>query len=271
MTCQIRSLVTALLIVIPAIVPIRVAAEEYRKWADVTGKFTTEAKLLGANDGTVQLEKKSGSIVTVAIPKLSVSDREYLRLRAEPTKNDAWRTDMDVFMRSLFTCVQQQPDIPTQLVNNTLVTKFDIVRDGRPIYRIYEGHVGEWRTTQGYINELLDDGKFSWQATVGQIKDSQQQPGKVVVMVPIPKSQPPQGWGVDTTAIGFYLTKEDAAARGIRVGSKIQFSGTLKKDPNDKVLTRVTAFHGIGDKAGESFLKIGIDAQNATVERVTND
>ncbi|MGB6043618.1 MAG: SHD1 domain-containing protein, partial [Pirellulales bacterium] len=49
-----------------------------RKWSDVGGRFSIEAELLGVSAGKVRLRKSDGSVVTVALEKLSQADREFI-------------------------------------------------------------------------------------------------------------------------------------------------------------------------------------------------
>ena len=60
------------------------ADEQMRKWRDKSGRFEVEAKLVKRVDGQVQLLKKDGRAVTVAISALSDADQKYLKeLEAE--------------------------------------------------------------------------------------------------------------------------------------------------------------------------------------------
>jgi hypothetical protein len=57
---------------------------EARTWTDATGKHTTEAEFVEAKGGKVTLRKKDGSVVTIALERLSRGDRKYVadRVRA---------------------------------------------------------------------------------------------------------------------------------------------------------------------------------------------
>ena len=52
---------------------------QFRVWTDITGKFKTEAALVGFHDGTVRLRKEDGSFVSLPIKKLSQADQDCVR------------------------------------------------------------------------------------------------------------------------------------------------------------------------------------------------
>ena len=52
-----------------------------RTWSDTSGAYSVEATLVGVKEGSVQLLKEDGSIICVPIPRLSRTDREYVRIR----------------------------------------------------------------------------------------------------------------------------------------------------------------------------------------------
>jgi hypothetical protein len=54
-------------------------ADEFRTWTSADGNFTLEAKLLGAENGNVRLERRNGAVITVPLTKLSEADAEYVR------------------------------------------------------------------------------------------------------------------------------------------------------------------------------------------------
>jgi len=62
-----------------------------RTWTDTTGKFGVEAQFIDIKDGKVQLKKKSGSVLSVPLEKLSEGDRGYLTQTIEQTIPDEWR------------------------------------------------------------------------------------------------------------------------------------------------------------------------------------
>jgi hypothetical protein len=53
-------------------------SQQFRKWKDTSGKFEVEATLVTKDDAKVVLKKKDGSLITVAINKLSAGDRKFL-------------------------------------------------------------------------------------------------------------------------------------------------------------------------------------------------
>ena len=48
-----------------------------RTWSDATGKFQIEAELVKVEDGHAVLKKSDGSLVRIALDKLSLADRLY--------------------------------------------------------------------------------------------------------------------------------------------------------------------------------------------------
>ena len=52
------------------------AAEEFRTWADSTGKFKVKAKFVEVTDGKVALEREDGSHVSIPLERLSEADRK---------------------------------------------------------------------------------------------------------------------------------------------------------------------------------------------------
>lgn len=55
-----------------------VSGEEFRRWSDVTGRFTIQARLITVDGNLAILEQKDGTKVAVEIEKLSPQDRSYL-------------------------------------------------------------------------------------------------------------------------------------------------------------------------------------------------
>ncbi len=55
-----------------------------RKWTDNTGKYSVEAELVEVKGDKVVLKKSTGSVITLAIGRLSKADREYLQSLAKP-------------------------------------------------------------------------------------------------------------------------------------------------------------------------------------------
>jgi hypothetical protein len=62
-----------------------------RTWTDSTGNYRVEADLIGFNDATAVLKKKSRQLVAVPIEKLSKEDRDYLESKeaAEQARQSA--------------------------------------------------------------------------------------------------------------------------------------------------------------------------------------
>ncbi len=54
-------------------------AEDFRRWSDVTGKFTVEARLIRVEGETVILEGKDGVKLAIEVNNLSPQDRQYLQ------------------------------------------------------------------------------------------------------------------------------------------------------------------------------------------------
>jgi hypothetical protein len=54
------------------------AVTETRTWTDVTGKFTVRAQFVNFDDQTVQLRRDDGSIVGVAVDRLSQADQKFV-------------------------------------------------------------------------------------------------------------------------------------------------------------------------------------------------
>ena len=63
------------------------AATGPRTWSDTTGKFRIEAELVSVKDGTVNLKKKDGEVVSVPLGKLSKADQEFVS-KAESRSGD---------------------------------------------------------------------------------------------------------------------------------------------------------------------------------------
>lgn len=62
-----------------------------RKWTDNTGKYSVEAELVQVRDDEVTLRKRSGSVITVPIARLSEVDRRYLESLKKPESNQSTR------------------------------------------------------------------------------------------------------------------------------------------------------------------------------------
>ncbi|MGI8978369.1 MAG: SHD1 domain-containing protein [Pirellulaceae bacterium] len=60
------------------------AASGLRTWSDTTGKFRIEAELVNLEDGSVNLKKKSGEVVSVPLAKLSKADQEFVAKAESP-------------------------------------------------------------------------------------------------------------------------------------------------------------------------------------------
>ena len=80
-----RWALTLLLLAVACLSPRCLAEEKIRKWTDSTGTFEIQAKLLKHVNGSVQLLKSDGLVITVPETKLSEADRKYLQSRT--TKN----------------------------------------------------------------------------------------------------------------------------------------------------------------------------------------
>ena len=61
---------------------------ESREWSDITGKYTTRAKLIASDGRAVQLLKNDGSKVVVPLSRLSPADRDWLAARDIPLQPD---------------------------------------------------------------------------------------------------------------------------------------------------------------------------------------
>lgn len=55
--------------------------EPYKTWTDSTGKFSVEARFVRFDAGTVNLQTKSGKIITLDIKRLCRSDQDYIMNR----------------------------------------------------------------------------------------------------------------------------------------------------------------------------------------------
>lgn len=80
--------------------------------------------------------------------------------------------------------------------------------------------------------------------------------------------KPPHDWQINTKAIGFYTKDADLQAKKVSVGTRIVFAGTLAKTPDDFAGTGVTAYHGVGKKAGTNFIALRPDTTNISIVRV---
>ena len=176
-------------------------------------------------------------------------------------------SDFTQFLKELHACIERCPAPTGPELQSTLITKFKIVRDGEPIYEIYDGTVG--RTTQAEINKLVGAGTFQWEGVVSEVKPSQQKPGFSIVYVPLPDiGKPPHDWQIDTKAIGFYTKDADLQTQKVAVGTRIVFAGTLAKNPDDFAGSGVTAYHGVGTKAGTNFIALRPDTAKISIIRV---
>lgn len=55
------------------------AATAWRSWSDATGKFTVDARAVSSDGVTVSLQRRDGETVTIALNRLSASDRAEVR------------------------------------------------------------------------------------------------------------------------------------------------------------------------------------------------
>jgi serine protease Do len=62
----------------PGTTPTAAAGSTLRWWTDATGKFRTEAVLLGVKSGQVTLRKKTGETIVVPVAKLSDADKSFV-------------------------------------------------------------------------------------------------------------------------------------------------------------------------------------------------
>ena len=60
-----------------------------REWTDKTGRFSVEAELVEVKDGMAVLKKADGTVISVAVEKLSDSDRTYLKGVAAKAEREA--------------------------------------------------------------------------------------------------------------------------------------------------------------------------------------
>ena len=61
------------------------ASAQQRTWTDDTGKFSVEAEFVETKQDSVVLKKRSGSVITVPVARLSETDQRYLQsLPVEP-------------------------------------------------------------------------------------------------------------------------------------------------------------------------------------------
>jgi hypothetical protein len=180
----------------------------------------------------------------------------------EPTRgaSNAWTNDMTLFVKGISDCIKRCPTYSPELENNSLVTKFTISRDGRPIFQIFDGLVGT--TTQGEINKYIGDGRFQWIAPVGRTQSSQQHKGKVMVFVDLPSVAMPQGWQLYSQELGLYAEQSQIDDLKIKAGSKIRFQGSFQKKADDFVMSGATAFHGVGIMAGTNTVRLTLDTDD---------
>ena len=71
--------VFVLLLVVVFFAPVGPAAS--RTWKSISGRFSTEADLLGLKDGKVQLKKTDGTVIDVPLERLSDADQQYVKER----------------------------------------------------------------------------------------------------------------------------------------------------------------------------------------------
>jgi outer membrane protein assembly factor BamB len=64
-------------------------AEQARTWTDATGKHKTQASLAGVDGEKVRLKKSDGTIVVIAIERLSADDQAWLNSRSAPATASA--------------------------------------------------------------------------------------------------------------------------------------------------------------------------------------
>ena len=60
------------------------SAASAREWTDVTGKFKYQGELVAVRAGKVILEKADGTIISIALEKLSAADRAFLKSQDKP-------------------------------------------------------------------------------------------------------------------------------------------------------------------------------------------
>lgn len=60
------------------------AQGDLRSWTDNTGQYKVEAQLVGVKDGLVQLERVSGSVITIPLERLSETDQQFVRSAIKP-------------------------------------------------------------------------------------------------------------------------------------------------------------------------------------------
>jgi hypothetical protein len=90
---------------------------EFRTWTDATGKFKTEAAFLDLKDGKVRLKKKDGTIVTVALEKLSEADQAVVKgRRAQPEANSHTPKNEDAAKENAWPPPYVDKEIPHDLL-----------------------------------------------------------------------------------------------------------------------------------------------------------
>jgi hypothetical protein len=71
--------------------PVALAAA--RTWKSADGRFSTEAELIGLEDGKAQLKKTDGKVVQVPLRSLSAADQEYVHKRYPETAGRSGEED----------------------------------------------------------------------------------------------------------------------------------------------------------------------------------
>ena len=71
-----------------------VAPAESRTWKSSSGRFSTEAELLGFKDGKVKLKKADGKVIEVPLLSLCAADQQYVK-KQYPEAARGWSEKKD--------------------------------------------------------------------------------------------------------------------------------------------------------------------------------
>jgi hypothetical protein len=194
---------------------------------------------------------------------------EIVPLKTTNQSSSSWTNNFEQFVKELYECARRCPQADAQLFNNTLVSKTTLQgKDRQPRYHIFRDHVGEVKTTQGEINRMVGAGEFTWQGTVSEIKPAEKSSDEMVIEVPIPVIPPPVAkWKIATKSVRFNCPKADLAKNGIQAGSKLTFSGSLKKDPKNFEFSGITAAQAAKDDI-ESLLIVSVNPETVKIDKV---
>jgi hypothetical protein len=65
--------------VLTVLVAVCLSSAQAREWKDTSGKFSVEAEFVGHSEGNVQLRRADGTVITVALDRLSEKDRAFIQ------------------------------------------------------------------------------------------------------------------------------------------------------------------------------------------------